>query len=61
MMLLELIIYRAFVVNSLFLCLQIKPVSATSGPFPKGLSRYVDRGTLEICLHLIVLSLCVVN
>lgn len=39
---------------------EIKPVSATSGPFPKGLSRYVDRGTLEICLHLIVLSLCVV-
>ncbi|KAJ9175912.1 hypothetical protein P3X46_014412 [Hevea brasiliensis] len=40
---------------------EIKPVSATSGnTSPKGLSRYVDRGTLEICLHLIVLSLCVV-
>ncbi|WCJ19904.1 Anaphase-promoting complex subunit 1 [Euphorbia peplus] len=40
---------------------EIKPVSATSGnSFPKGLSRYVDRGTLEICLHLIVLSLSVV-
>ncbi|XP_004308940.1 PREDICTED: anaphase-promoting complex subunit 1-like [Fragaria vesca subsp. vesca] len=39
---------------------EIKPVSATSGNLPKGLSRYVDRGTLEICLHLIVLSLCVV-
>ncbi|KAF2296279.1 hypothetical protein GH714_037223 [Hevea brasiliensis] len=41
---------------------EIKPVSATSGnTSPKGLSRYVDRGTLEICLHLIVLSLCVVS
>ncbi|KDP44743.1 hypothetical protein JCGZ_01243 [Jatropha curcas] len=40
---------------------EIKPVSASSGStFPKGLSRYVDRGTLEICLHLIVLSLSVV-
>ncbi|XP_065870277.1 anaphase-promoting complex subunit 1 isoform X2 [Euphorbia lathyris] len=40
---------------------EIKPVSSTSGnSFPKGLSRYVDRGTLEICLHLIVLSLSVV-
>ncbi|KAG6763784.1 hypothetical protein POTOM_031224 [Populus tomentosa] len=40
---------------------EIKHVCATSGnAFPKGLSRYVDRGTLEICLHLIVLSLSVV-
>ncbi|XP_021295540.1 anaphase-promoting complex subunit 1 [Herrania umbratica] len=40
---------------------EIKPVSTTSGTtFPKGLSQYVDRGTLEICLHLIVLSLSVV-
>ncbi|KAG8651462.1 hypothetical protein MANES_07G131200v8 [Manihot esculenta] len=40
---------------------EIKPVSTTGGnTFPKGLSRYVDRGTLEICLHLIVLSLSVV-
>ncbi|KAG6735069.1 hypothetical protein I3842_01G302100 [Carya illinoinensis] len=40
---------------------EIKPVSATSGNiFPKGLSHYIDRGTLETCLHLIVLSLSVV-
>ncbi|KAK7320591.1 hypothetical protein VNO77_30211 [Canavalia gladiata] len=40
---------------------EIKPVSSTSGKvFPKGLSRYIDRGTLETCLHLIVLSLSVV-
>ncbi|KAF5944722.1 hypothetical protein HYC85_018799 [Camellia sinensis] len=40
---------------------EIKPVSDTSGyTLPKGLSNYVDRGTLETCLHLIVLSLCVV-
>ncbi|EXB88404.1 Anaphase-promoting complex subunit 1 [Morus notabilis] len=39
---------------------EIKPVSAISGTFPRGLSHYVDRGTLEICLHLIVLSLSVV-
>ncbi|XVE99778.1 hypothetical protein REPUB_Repub03eG0230500 [Reevesia pubescens] len=40
---------------------EIKPVSTASGnTFPKGLSQYVDRGTLEICLHLIVLSLSVV-
>lgn len=39
---------------------EIKPVSATSGTFPRGLSHFVDRGTLEICLHLIVLSLSVV-
>lgn len=40
---------------------EIKPVSVTSGnTFPKGLSRYVDRVTLEICLHLIALSLSVV-
>nr|POE46089.1 anaphase-promoting complex subunit 1 [Quercus suber] len=40
---------------------EIKPVSATSGStFPKGLSHYIDRGTLEICLHLIVLSLSVI-
>nr|KYP73070.1 Anaphase-promoting complex subunit 1 [Cajanus cajan] len=40
---------------------EIKPVSPASGKvFPKGLSRYIDRGTLEICLHLIVLSLSVV-
>ncbi|GAB2288239.1 Anaphase-promoting complex subunit 1, variant 3 [Dionaea muscipula] len=40
---------------------EIKPVSVTNGStFPKGLSKYVDRGTLEICLHLFVLSLSVV-
>ncbi|XP_030534487.1 anaphase-promoting complex subunit 1 isoform X4 [Rhodamnia argentea] len=40
---------------------EMKPVAATSGSnFPKGLADYVDRGTLEICLHLIVLSLSVV-
>ncbi|XP_058110276.1 anaphase-promoting complex subunit 1 isoform X2 [Magnolia sinica] len=40
---------------------EIKPISVTSGnTFPKGLSQYVDRFTLETCLHLIVLSLTVV-
>ncbi|MED6170431.1 hypothetical protein PIB30_030855 [Stylosanthes scabra] len=42
---------------------EIKPVSpASSGKvFPKGLSRYIDRVTLETCLHLIVLSLSMVS
>ncbi|KAE8695610.1 Anaphase-promoting complex subunit 1 [Hibiscus syriacus] len=40
---------------------EIKLVSTTNrNTFPKGLSQYVDRGTLEMCLHLIVLSLSVV-
>ncbi|CAA2984556.1 anaphase-promoting complex subunit 1 [Olea europaea subsp. europaea] len=40
---------------------EIKPVCISSGhTLPKGLSNYVDRGTFETCLHLIVLSLCVV-
>ncbi|KAI4306844.1 hypothetical protein L6164_030088 [Bauhinia variegata] len=40
---------------------EIKPVCATSGKtILKGLSRYIDRATLETCLHLIVLSLSVV-
>ncbi|XP_058181037.1 anaphase-promoting complex subunit 1 isoform X3 [Rhododendron vialii] len=40
---------------------EIKPVCVGSGStLLKGLSHYVDRGTLEICLHLIVLSLSVV-
>ncbi|OMO50083.1 Anaphase-promoting complex subunit 1 [Corchorus capsularis] len=40
---------------------EIKPISTMSGStFPNGLSQYVDRGTLEICLHLVVLSLSVV-
>ncbi|GMN41281.1 hypothetical protein TIFTF001_010497 [Ficus carica] len=45
---------------ALYFLKEIKPVSATSGTFPRGLSHYVDRGTLEMCLHLIVLSLSVV-
>ncbi|CAH9139623.1 unnamed protein product [Cuscuta epithymum] len=46
---------------ALYFLNEIKLVSFTSGhTFPKGLSEYVDRGTLETCLHLIVLSLCVV-
>lgn len=41
---------------------QIKPVCASNANgLPKGLSHYVDRGTLEAYLHLIVLSLCVVG
>lgn len=40
---------------------EIKPISSDTGSnLPKGLSKFVDRGTLEICLHLIVLSLSVV-
>ncbi|KAL5540564.1 hypothetical protein UlMin_045257, partial [Ulmus minor] len=45
---------------ALYFLNEIKPVSATSGSFPRGLSHYVDRSTLEMCLHLIVLSLSVV-
>lgn len=48
--------------RSSLLQLQIKPVCVSNGNgLPKGLSLYVDRGTLETCLHLIVLSLCVVS
>ncbi|KAJ0855851.1 putative anaphase-promoting complex subunit 1 [Helianthus annuus] len=40
---------------------EIKPLSVKSlHGFPRGLSQYVDRGTLETCLHLIALSLSVV-
>lgn len=40
---------------------EIKPISIEKeNPFPKGLSRYIDRGTLETCVHLIALSLSVV-
>ncbi|EPS73838.1 hypothetical protein M569_00901, partial [Genlisea aurea] len=40
---------------------EIKPICSTNGKvLPKGLSSHTDRGTLEACLHLIVLSLCVV-
>lgn len=40
---------------------EIKPVFVSNKhSLPKGLSKYVDRGTLETCLHLIILSLCVV-
>eukprot|EP00268_Persea_americana_P044215 TRINITY_DN4466_c0_g1_i1.p1 TRINITY_DN4466_c0_g1~~TRINITY_DN4466_c0_g1_i1.p1 ORF type:complete len:1760 (-),score=299.95 TRINITY_DN4466_c0_g1_i1:451-5376(-) len=46
---------------AIYLLNEIKPISITSGNgFPKGLSKYVDRCTLETCLHLIVLSLTVV-
>ncbi|KAL2665396.1 hypothetical protein AAZX31_02G241900 [Glycine max] len=46
---------------SIYFLNEMKPVSPTCGKvFPKGLSRYIDRGTLETCLHLIVLSLSVV-
>ncbi|KAK9124538.1 hypothetical protein Sjap_014140 [Stephania japonica] len=46
---------------AIYLLNEIKPVSVVSlKGLPKGLSRHVDRGTLEICLHLIVLSLSVV-
>lgn len=41
---------------------QIKAVCASNANgLPKGLTCYVDRGTLETYLHLIVLSLCVVG
>ncbi|XP_071734398.1 anaphase-promoting complex subunit 1 [Rutidosis leptorrhynchoides] len=40
---------------------EIKPLSVkVMHGFPRGLSQYVDRGTLETCLHLIALSLSVV-
>ncbi|KFK24970.1 hypothetical protein AALP_AA8G049400 [Arabis alpina] len=46
---------------ALYLLNEIKPVSATPGnAFPRGISKYVDRGTLEMCLYLIILSLSVV-
>ncbi|KAG8390120.1 hypothetical protein BUALT_Bualt01G0050500 [Buddleja alternifolia] len=40
---------------------EIKPVCVSNGNgLPKGLSAFVDRGTLETCLHLIVLALCLI-
>ncbi|CAM0955935.1 unnamed protein product [Alopecurus aequalis] len=40
---------------------EIKHISVrTPSILPKGLLQYVDRGTLELCLHLIVLSLSLV-
>ncbi|CAN0909752.1 Anaphase-promoting complex subunit 1 [Linum grandiflorum] len=46
---------------ALYFLNEIKPVcAAKANSFPKGLSRYVDRSTLEICLHLVVLALSVV-
>ncbi|XP_078435286.1 E3 ubiquitin ligase [Wolffia australiana] len=40
---------------------EIKPISGKMvNSFPKGLSEFLSRGTLENCLHLIVLSLSVV-
>ncbi|KAH9618819.1 hypothetical protein KSS87_009167 [Heliosperma pusillum] len=40
---------------------EIKPVSSSASCiFPRGLSKFVDRSTLEICLHLAVLSLAMV-
>ncbi|KAJ0235224.1 Anaphase-promoting complex subunit 1 [Hirschfeldia incana] len=46
---------------ALYLLNEIKPVSATSGiAFPRGISKFVDRGTLEMCLYLVILSLSVV-
>lgn len=46
---------------AIYLLNEIKPISVTScSSLPKGLSKYVDRCTLETCLHLIVLSLSVV-
>jgi hypothetical protein len=42
--------------------MQIKHIPVrTSNILPKGLLQYVDRGTLELCLHLIVLSLSLVR
>ncbi|EFH47427.1 hypothetical protein ARALYDRAFT_487351 [Arabidopsis lyrata subsp. lyrata] len=46
---------------ALYLLNEIKPLSATPGnAFPRGISKYVDRGTLEMCLYLIIISLSVV-
>ncbi|XP_024011523.1 anaphase-promoting complex subunit 1 [Eutrema salsugineum] len=46
---------------ALYLLNEIKPVSVTPGnAFPRGISKYVDRGTLEMCLYLTILSLSVV-
>lgn len=42
--------------------MQIKHIPVrTASVLPKGLLQYVDRGTLELCLHLIVLSLSLVS
>ncbi|KAH0895291.1 hypothetical protein HID58_044859 [Brassica napus] len=46
---------------ALYLLNEIKPVSAPpASGFLKGIAKHVDRGTLEMCLYLIVLSLSVV-
>jgi hypothetical protein len=42
--------------------MQIKHIPVrTAGILPKSLLQYVDRGTLELCLHLVVLSLSLVG
>lgn len=47
---------------ALYFLNEIKPICVfNANGLPKGLALYVDRGTLETCLHLIVLSLCVVS
>ncbi|WOL06876.1 anaphase-promoting complex subunit 1 isoform X1 [Canna indica] len=46
---------------ALYFLNEIKHIPAvTANALPKGLLQYVDRGTSEICLHLIVLSLSLV-
>ncbi|XP_048495602.1 anaphase-promoting complex subunit 1 isoform X2 [Beta vulgaris subsp. vulgaris] len=46
---------------ALYFLNEIKSVSGSAGSiFPRGLLKFVDRSTLEICLHLAVLSLSLV-
>jgi anaphase-promoting complex subunit 1 len=49
--------------DKVFACaFQIKPVASSNwGRHPKGLSKYVERATLETCLSVVVLSLSLVR
>ncbi|CAN6469882.1 unnamed protein product [Victoria cruziana] len=47
--------------HAIYLLHEIKPLSGSNkNVYPTGLVQHVDRGTLETCLHIIVLSLSVV-
>ncbi|XP_031485584.1 anaphase-promoting complex subunit 1 isoform X2 [Nymphaea colorata] len=47
--------------HAIYLLYEIKPLSGSNkNIYPTGLVQHVDRGTLETCLHIIVLSLSVV-
>lgn len=57
----SIIIIKWYIGDIITLFMQIKHIPVqTANILPKGLLQYVDRGTLELCLHLIVLALSMV-